>query len=112
MHITVGSTVFTATLADNETVAAFKSKLPGTFAGHDVNANEKAFDLPTALPTNPSNPGKIEAGDVMLYGSTTLVLFYESFPTSYSYTRVGKVDDPSGLAAALGAGDVTVKFAL
>lgn len=112
MRITVGSSVFTATLANNEAGAAFKAMLPATFNMTDVNANEKAYDLPRTLPTSARNPGTIHAGDVMLYGSTTLVLFYKKFPTSYSYTRLGKVDDPSGLAAALGAGNVTVTFAL
>ena len=46
----------------------------------------------------------------MLYGSTCIVLFYESFSTSYRYTRIGRVDNPAGLAAAVGSGSVTVSF--
>ena len=46
----------------------------------------------------------------MLFGSDCLVLFYESFSSSYSYTRLGSVDDPSGLAAVLGQGSVEVTF--
>jgi NAD(P)-dependent dehydrogenase (short-subunit alcohol dehydrogenase family) len=33
-----------------------------------------------------------------------------SFTTTYSYTKMGQVDDPRGLKAALGAGNVDVTF--
>jgi hypothetical protein len=68
--------------------------------------------LPNNLPGNASNPGTIQAGDLMLYGSNTLVLFYKSFSTAYSYTRLARIDNPSGLVAALGSGNVTVRFEL
>ena len=110
MQIAAGPTVFPATLCDNETGAAFKALLPLTLNMADLNANEKYYDLPSALPAAPTNPGTINAGDVMLYGSNTLVLFYKTFTTSYSYTPIAKVDDPSRLAAALGTGNMTVTF--
>ena len=110
MHITIGSAQFTATFDDNETARAFKAMLPLTVKMTDLNANEKYYRLPGRLPTTASNPGMIQAGDVMLYGSDTLVLFYKTFRTSYRYTRIAKVDDASGLAASLGSGDVTVTF--
>jgi hypothetical protein len=112
MHIRVGSHVFPATLEGDAPAQAFARILPLTLNMSDVNANEKYCELPQRLPTNESRPVTIQAGDVMLYGSKGLVLFYETFPTSYSYTRIGKVNDPTGLVAALGAGDVTVTFAL
>lgn len=112
MKITIGTNVFIATLFDNETAAAFKAKLPMTINMTELNGNEKYGGLSDNLPVNASNPGTIQTGDLMLYGSRTLVLFYKTFSTSYSYTRVGRLDDPSGLAAALGTGDPTVKFEL
>ncbi|MGN6110526.1 MAG: cyclophilin-like fold protein [Kofleriaceae bacterium] len=111
MKITIGSKVFTATLVDNETVTAFKAMLPLTLKMTDLNANEKYHHLSSHLPTNATKPGTIHAGEMMLYGSNSLVLFYKTFSTSYSYTRIGKVDDASELAAALGSRDVTVTFA-
>jgi hypothetical protein len=112
LKITVGTNVFTATLYNNATVNAFKTRLPLTIQMKELNGNEKYFDLPNNLPANASKPGTIQSGELWLYGSNTLVLFYKTFSTSYSYTPMGRIDDSSGLAAALGSGDVTVTFAL
>ena len=110
IRIRVGSDTFTATLLDNPTNTAFVARLPLTLSMTELNGNEKYYDLPQNLPTNAVNPAKIQAGDLLLYGSNTLVLFYETFSTSYRYTRLGRVDNPAGLAAALGRGNVNVKF--
>lgn len=112
LKISIGTTAFTATLYNNTTVTAFKTRLPMTINMSDLNANEKYFDLPANLPANASNPGTIQTGDLMLYGSNTLVLFYKSFSTTYNYTPIGRIDDVSGLNAALGSGNVTVSFSL
>ena len=110
MKIKIGDSTFTATLYGNAAVAAFKSLLPMTVNMVELNANEKYFDLPGNLPASASNPGTIQAGDLMLYGSSTLVLFYKKFSTSYNYTRLGRIDDSTGLTAAVGSGNVTVTF--
>ncbi|MDD4413788.1 MAG: cyclophilin-like fold protein [Oscillospiraceae bacterium] len=112
MKITVGKTTFTATLADNNTATEFKKLLPMTVSMTEHAGNEKFYDLSRGLPTDSSNPSMINNGDIMLFGSRTVVLFYKTFRTSYSYTRIGKVDNPSGLQDALGRGGVTVKFEL
>lgn len=112
LKITVGSVSFDLTLESNATATAFKALLPMTVSMPDMNSNEKYYYLPENLPTASSNPATIHAGDLMLYGSSCLVLFYETFSTSYSYTRLGRVDNPSGLASALGSGSVTVTFKL
>jgi hypothetical protein len=110
--IKIGSREFTGTLFDNPTATAFRAMLPLTMNMTELNGNEKYFDLASSLPTNATNPGQIKAGDLLLYGSKTLVLFYESFSTSYRYTRLGKVDDPTGLAQATGSGNAVVTIQL
>lgn len=112
MKITVGQREFTASLHDNPTATAFKALLPLMLDMHDVNKNEKAYDLPSRLPSNDANPRTIRTGDLMIWSSRTVVVFYKSFSTSYSYTKLGRIDDPAGLAEALGAGNVTVTFEL
>lgn len=110
LKISIGSATFNVTLEDNATVAAFKALLPMKVNMSEMNGNEKYYYLPENLPTASSNPGIIRTGDLMLYGSSCIVLFYETFSTSYSYTRMGYVDNPSGLASALGSGSVMVTF--
>ncbi len=110
IKITVNSQTFTATLADNNSAKGFKEMLPLTINMKELNGNEKYYDFPNSLPTNSSHPGTIKNGDLMLYGSKTLVLFYKTFSTSYSYTNLGSIDDVTGLVSALGSGNVTVTF--
>ena len=110
IEITVNGQTFSAELYDNETARAFKERLPLTLDMNELNGNEKYFYLPDSLPRNSSRPSGINTGDIMLYGSDCLVIFYESFSTSYTYTPIGKINDPDGLAAALGSGSVRVSF--
>lgn len=112
LRIRIGTSTFTATLLNNPTVTAFKARLPMAVEMSELNGNEKLYNFSSSLPTNSANPGTISTGDLMLYGSNTLVLFYQSFPTSYRYTRLGRIDNPSGLAAAVGRGSVIVTFEL
>lgn len=110
IKIEAGGQTFTATLLDNPTTRALLERLPMTVRMGELNGNEKYYYLPESLPTNSQRPGNIRAGDLMLYGSDCLVLFYESFSSGYSYTRLGNIDDPSNLVVALGRGDVDVTF--
>jgi hypothetical protein len=110
MKIRIGSNIFTATLEGNAAAAAFEGLLPMTLPMSELNENEKYFRLRNKLPTTDSNPGTIQNGDLMIYDSKTVVLFYKTLATSYRYTRLGRIDDATGLAAAVGTGTVTVTF--
>ena len=108
--LSVGGKDFTVLLEENDSARALAERLPITVTMGELNGNEKLYYLPEDLPTAPERPGTIQAGDLMLYGSDCLVLFYESFTSDYSYTRLGRITDPEGLSRALGSGDVEATF--
>lgn len=110
MWMSIGERRFAITLADTEAARAFVAMLPLTIAMADLNGNEKHAELPKALPARASRPGTIRSGDLMLYGASTLVVFYLGFDSPYAYTRIGRVDHPDGLARALGRGDARIAF--
>lgn len=110
MWMTVGERRFVITLADNAAARAFAALLPLTLDMAELNGNEKYATLPKALPADSSRPGTIRNGDLMLYGADNLVVFYLTFDSSYAYTRLGRVEDPAGLAQALGKRDVRIVF--
>lgn len=100
---------FTVRLEDNDTARALCQLLPMTISMSELNGNEK-YHYGESLPTDPRRVGTIHAGDVMLFGDDCLVVFYETFSTSYSYTPVGHITDVTGLRDALGSGSVSVTF--
>lgn len=112
IKITIGTTSFVVTTYDNATAKAFIALLPISITMNELNGNEKYYYLSVNLPNSPSNPSTIQNGDLMLYGSNCIVLFYETFSTSYSYTKIGTVDNPTGLKTALRKNNPTVTFEL
>lgn len=108
--LSVGGQRFEAVLYDTPAAAALWEQLPLTVTMQELNGNEKYHYLSDSLPTDASRPEKIQTGDLMLFGSDCLVLFYQSFTTSYSYTPLGRLTDPDGLAQALGGGSVEITF--
>lgn len=110
IEIVIGDTIYSAQLYDNEAAQALAAQLPLTLDMNELNGNEKYYYLTDSLPANSGVPAEINTGDLMLYGSDCLVLFYKSFSTSYSYTPLGRVDDPEDLAQTLGSGGVQITF--
>ena len=106
MYATINGEKLEIQLENNATAVALAKMLPLELTMSDLNSNEKYVNLDEALPTNSYEPGRVEAGDVMLFGDNCLVIFYESFDTEYSYSKIGHID---GLPE-LGDGDVVVEF--
>ena len=93
IKVTIDNKTYTLELEDNETARSFIDLLPQEYSMSELNGNEKYIYLDSSLPTNSSNPKHINSGDVMLYGNNCLVIFYKSFDTSYSYTKIGHIDN-------------------
>lgn len=108
--MTVREQRFAITLADTKAAREFVAMLPLAIEMPDLNSNEKHATLSKPLSTDTIRPGNIHTGDLMLYGSHTLVVFYRSFPSPYSYTRLGHVDDTSGLEKAVGRDAASIQF--
>lgn len=108
--ITIGGQSFTAKMEQNSTAEAFRALLPLTLEMQELNGNEKYHYLSQSLPTNRTEVGTIHAGDIMLYGDNCVVVFYETFTTSYSYSPIGHITDSEGLKEALGTGTSTIVF--
>ena len=110
IKLSINNKTFSATLNNNEAVKGLIERLPLTLNMQDLNSNEKYNYLDFSLPTSPSRPNRINAGDIKLFGDDCLVIFYESFNISYNYTDLGKIDNAEGFLAELGNGSVTITF--
>ena len=106
INVIINSKKYNATIENNETAKKFISRLPQEFSMKELNGNEKYIYMDNSLPTNSTNPKHIESGDIMLYGDDCLVIFYKSFDTKYSYTKIGHIDN----LPDLGNDNVIVKF--
>ena len=112
MNVQVADVVFSATLEENEAVSALVKMMresPVVIQMSDYSGFEKVGPLGTSLPANNSQT-TTQAGDIVLYNGNQIVIFYGS--NSWSYTRLGHIDDLTGWEEALGSGDVTVTFSL
>jgi len=110
--ILIGGSSFSAKLYDNETTRALLAKFPLEVNMDELYGREKYFFLPENLPfTYAETPKTIHAGEIMLWSSNCLVVFYNTFPNTVSgYVKLGYIEDVAGLADALGGGSILVTF--
>ena len=106
MKVKINENSYNAELEENETTKSLIEMLPLEYTMNDLNNNEKYIYLNTNLPTNTYSPQRIEKGDIMLYGNNCLVIFYKSFDTPYSYTKIGHIEN----LPDLGNESITIKL--
>lgn len=111
IFITANGEKMSVSLADapvaNALFDLIKSKGTVTVNAHDYGSFEKVGDLPMSLPRSDTQI-TTKNGDVILYQGKSIVIFYGS--NSWSYTRLGWIDEPfrSRLKTILGSGDVAL----
>lgn len=112
MNVQVGDYTFTATLENNTAVDELVEMMkegPITISMSDYSGFEKVGSLGRSLTTSNSQT-TTDAGDIVLYNGNNIVMFYGS--NSWSYTRIGKIDDLTDWTKALGSGSITSVFTL
>lgn len=112
MKITIGDQELLAAFADNSSAEEFRELLaqgPLTIEMEDYGGFEKVGPLGTTLTRNDTRI-TTEPGDVILYQGNQITIYYGT--NSWSFTRLARIDDPSGLQEVLGEGTVSVTFSL
>ena len=106
ISVIIDGKTYKLNLESNTTVDEFIKLLPKEYTMNELNGNEKYVYINESLSTVKNMPKRIEKGDVMLYGDNCIVIFYKSFDTNYSYTKIGHIDDLDDL----GNKDIVVRF--
>ena len=110
-YIKINNKEFEFEFKDTEVANQIKSKLPFTVKMTNLNGNEVYYQFSSeSFTRNEKSVKTINMGDIYLYQSNYLVLFYKTFSTSYSYSEIGKLKDASGLDTTIGSSDVDVEW--
>lgn len=110
MNVQIGDVSFTAVLEDNAATSELIEMMrqaPISIDMSDYSGFEKVGSLGKSLTTD-NHQTTTSAGDIVLYNGNQIVMFYGS--NSWSYTRIGRIEDLSGWEEALGSGSITVTF--
>ena len=76
---------------------------------HDYGNFEKVGSIGTSLPRNDKRITTVP-GDVILYQGDQITIYYDT--NTWSFTKLGKVQNVERLKSILGDGNVTVRFSL
>ncbi len=110
MNVQIGEYTFIATLESNEAVDKLIEMMeasPVTIKMDDYSGFEKVGSLNVSLPRSDKQT-TTNPGDIVLYNGSNIVIFYGN--NSWSYTRIGHIDNLENWTNALGSGSVEVTF--
>ena len=102
-YIKIGDKEFPFTLKDTAVANELKAKFPLEIEMTNLNGNEIYYRFDSSFTTNTKSVGTINIGDIYLYQSDCLVLFYKTFTTSYQYSEIGSLSNTDGLAELIGS---------
>ncbi|MBO6267878.1 MAG: hypothetical protein J6N19_01875, partial [Clostridium sp.] len=110
LKMKIGETKVSVSWEDNDSVAALKElckDAPLTIQMSMYGGFEQVGSIGTRLPSNDAQT-TTSAGDIVLYSSNQVVVFYGS--NSWAYTRLGHItdQDAAGMASLLSNGNVTI----
>ena len=107
MKININNEEYVINVENETLMEELFNSLPQTFNMTELNGNEKYYYLNSNMKNaNSEAVGQVQKGDVMLFGSDCLVIFYDSFETEFRYTKIGHIDN----LGDLGNGNVDVSI--
>jgi hypothetical protein len=107
MKININNEEYVINVENETLMEEIYNALPETFTMTELNGNEKYYYLNSNMKNaNSEAVGQVQKGDVMLFGSDCLVIFYDSFETEFRYTKIGHIDN----LGDLGNGNVDVSI--
>lgn len=114
MNLKVNNSTMKVKLSDNAATKALVERLKEgaiTYNAHDYGGFEKVGALGFSLPSNDTYI-TTEPGDIMLYTSNQLCIFFDS--NSWEYTPIGKIEGitKQQLKDAFGTGEVSITLSL
>lgn len=114
MKLQVNNSTLKVKLADNAATEALLERLKEgaiTYNAHDYGGFEKVGALGFSLPSSDTYL-TTEPGDIMLYTSNQLCIFFDS--NSWDYTPIGKIEGMTKqqLKDAFGTGEVSITLSL
>ena len=109
-YIEIGDKIFPFEFKNTKAANEIKSKIPFTINMTKLNGNEVFYYFNETFTTDIKSVGTINIGDIYLYQSNCLVIFYKTFTTTYSYTSIGSITNTEGLTDAIDSGSKLISW--